>query len=115
MSQTLIIHLSLTNIVCYPFQIFPAVLRALKSKFSRLALVAELGNHVAGSRAMLEHQQFDMVVRLLNCALQNDSSMDENGVAAAILPLATSFYRVCVNFTLISLKRYFFFNEHCSV
>lgn len=69
-------------------------MRALKSKLSRLALVEELNHHVAGNRAMLEHQQFDMVVRLLNCALQNDSSMDENGVAAAILPLATSFYRV---------------------
>ena len=43
---------------------------------------------------MLEHQQFDMVVRLLNCALQNESAMDENGIAAAILPLCTSFCRV---------------------
>ena len=51
-------------------QIFPAVLRALKSKVARLALVEELGYHVQSNRAMLEHQQFDMVVRLLNCALQ---------------------------------------------
>ena len=75
-------------------QIFPAVLRALKSKVARLALVEELGFHVESNRAMLEHQQFDLVVRLLNCALQNDSSMDEHGVAAAILPLATAFCRV---------------------
>ena len=77
-----------------PFQIFPAVLRAMKSKVSRLALVEALQLNVQSNRAMLEHQQFDMIVKLLNCALQNDSSMDENGVAAAILPLSTVFCRV---------------------
>ena len=61
---------------------------------ARLALVDELSFHVQSNRAMLEHQQFDMVVRLLNCALQNESAMDENGIAAAILPLCTSFCRV---------------------
>ncbi|KAL3842272.1 hypothetical protein ACJMK2_020304 [Sinanodonta woodiana] len=73
--------------------IFSAVLRALKSKVARLALTEELSRHIQSNRAMLEHQQFDLIVRLLNCALQNDSSMDENGVAAAVLPLATSFCR----------------------
>ncbi|XP_052066679.1 myotubularin-related protein 13-like isoform X4 [Mytilus californianus] len=73
--------------------IFPAVLRALKSRVARIALTQELSYHIRSNRAMLEHQQFDLVVKLLNCALQNDSSMDENGVAAAILPLATSFCR----------------------
>ena len=62
------------NYVIYKFtfilQIFPAVLRALKTKVARLALVQELGHHVSGNRAQLEHQQFDLVVRLLNCALQ---------------------------------------------
>lgn len=75
-------------------QIFPAVLRALKSRVARLALTQELSYHIRSNRAVLEHQQFDLVVKLLNCCLQNDSSMDENGVAAAILPLATTFYRV---------------------
>lgn len=42
---------------------------------------------------MLEHQQFDLVVRLMNCALQDDSTMDEYGVAYALLPLATAFCR----------------------
>ena len=37
--------------------------------------------------------QFDLIVRLLNAALGADSSIDENGVAAAILPLSTSFCR----------------------
>lgn len=72
---------------------FPAVLRALKSKQARLALCNELNQHVIGNKAMLEHQQFDLVVRLMNCALQDDSSMDEHGVAAALLPLATAFCR----------------------
>ncbi|KAI4495975.1 hypothetical protein M0802_008190 [Mischocyttarus mexicanus] len=72
---------------------FPAVLRALKSKAARLALCMELSQHVGGNKAMLEHQQFDLVVRLMNCALQDDSSMDEHGVAAALLPLATAFCR----------------------
>ncbi|XP_049836392.1 myotubularin-related protein 13 isoform X2 [Schistocerca gregaria] len=72
---------------------FPAVLRALKSKAARLALCTELAQHVMGNKAMLEHQQFDLVVRLMNCALQDDSAMDEHGVAAALLPLATAFCR----------------------
>ena len=66
----------------------------MKSKVSRLALVEALKLNVQSNKAMLEHQQFDMVVKLLNCALQNDSSMDENGVAAEILPLSTVFCRV---------------------
>lgn len=49
---------------------FPAVLRALKSRAARLALCTELSQHVIGNKAMLEHQQFDLVVRLMNCALQ---------------------------------------------
>ncbi|BFZ05320.1 hypothetical protein BsWGS_08359 [Bradybaena similaris] len=73
--------------------IFPAVLRALKSSIARLALTHELGEHVRSNQAMLDHQQFDFVVKLLNCALMNDSSLDEHGVAAAILPLATAFCR----------------------
>lgn len=49
---------------------FPAVLRALKSRAARMALCTELAQHVVGNKAMLEHQQFDLVVRLMNCALQ---------------------------------------------
>lgn len=54
---------------------FPAVLRALKSKAARLALCTELSHHVQGNRAVLEHQQFDLVVRLMNCALQVSHSV----------------------------------------
>ncbi|XP_063236434.1 myotubularin-related protein 13 [Bacillus rossius redtenbacheri] len=72
---------------------FPAVLRALKSKAARLAVCSELAQHVLGNKAVLEHQQFDLVVRLMNCALQDGSALDEHGVAAALLPLATAFCR----------------------
>ena len=54
----------------HSLQIFNAVLRALESRVARLALVEELSYHSNSNRAMLEHQQFDLVVRLLNCALQ---------------------------------------------
>ncbi|XP_025829760.1 myotubularin-related protein 13 isoform X2 [Agrilus planipennis] len=72
---------------------FPAVLRALKSKQARLALCNELAQHVIGNKAMLEHQQFDLVARLMNRALQDGSSIYEHGVAAALLPLASAFCR----------------------
>ncbi|XP_043190119.1 myotubularin-related protein 13-like isoform X3 [Amphibalanus amphitrite] len=72
---------------------FPAVLRALKNKSARLALCHELSQHVIGNKAILDNEQFELVVRLMNCALQDDSTMDEHGVAAAILPLATAFCR----------------------
>ena len=42
---------------------------------------------------MLDHQQFDMIVRLMNAALQDDSDMDEFGIAATLLPLSTVFGR----------------------
>lgn len=74
---------------------FPAVLRALKSKSARLALCEELGGlaEASGSQKMLEHQQFDMVVRLVNAALKDDSDIDMHGVAAAIIPISDFFGR----------------------
>lgn len=62
--------MSNTYIYILFLQTFPAVLRALKNKTARLALTQELALHVTGNKAMLEHQQFDLVVRLMNCALQ---------------------------------------------
>lgn len=70
-----------------------AVLRSLRNKQAKLALCEELKNHVSGSNAILEHEQFDLVVRLMNCALQDNLDVDTNEIAAAILPLATSFCR----------------------
>ena len=54
------------NKISYAKKIFPAVIRALKSKAAKLALCEELGLHVSGNQTMLEHQQFDLIVRLMN-------------------------------------------------
>ena len=53
---------------------FPAVIRALKSKAARLALCEELGLHVSGNQTMLEHQQFDLIVRLMNAGREGGIS-----------------------------------------
>ncbi|OCT87157.1 hypothetical protein XELAEV_18020853mg [Xenopus laevis] len=52
----------------------PAVLRALKGRAARLCLTQEFNLHVQQNRAVLDHQQFDFVVRLMNCCLQKLSS-----------------------------------------
>lgn len=98
----------------------PAVLRALKGRAARLCLTQELNQHVLQNRAVLDDQQFDYIVRMMNCTLQvslnskttncvelceiavssgspqDCSHMDEHGVAAALLPLVTAFCRVSV-------------------
>ncbi|XP_056134125.1 myotubularin-related protein 13 isoform X2 [Lampris incognitus] len=71
----------------------PAALRALKGKTARQCLTEELSLHVQQNRAILDHQQFDYIVRMMNCALQDCSSSEEYTVAAALLPLTTAFYR----------------------
>ena len=75
-------------------QIYPAVVRALKNKTARHALTEDLKSHAAQNKCMLDHQQFLMVVKLFNALLQNESPLDENGIAAHILPLGDTFYRV---------------------
>uniref|UniRef100_A0A4W5K702 SET binding factor 2 n=1 Tax=Hucho hucho TaxID=62062 RepID=A0A4W5K702_9TELE len=71
----------------------PAALRALKGKAARQCLTEELSLHVQQNRAILDHQQFDYVIRMMNCALQDCSSSEEYTVASALLPLTTAFYR----------------------
>ncbi|XP_059373202.1 myotubularin-related protein 13-like isoform X1 [Carassius carassius] len=71
----------------------PAALRALKGKAARQCLTEELSHHVQQNRAILDHQQFDHIIRMMNCALQDCSSSEEYTVAAALLPLTTAFYR----------------------
>ncbi|XP_028999555.1 myotubularin-related protein 13 isoform X2 [Betta splendens] len=71
----------------------PAALRALKGKAARQCLTEELSLHVQQNRAILDHQQFDYVIRMMNCALQDCSTSEEYTVAAALLPLSTAFYR----------------------
>uniref|UniRef100_A0A3B3ZCJ3 Uncharacterized protein n=1 Tax=Periophthalmus magnuspinnatus TaxID=409849 RepID=A0A3B3ZCJ3_9GOBI len=48
----------------------PAALRALKGKMARQCLTEELSLHVQQNRAILDHQQFDYIIRMINCALQ---------------------------------------------
>ncbi|KAM7424179.1 hypothetical protein PAMA_000494 [Pampus argenteus] len=71
----------------------PAALRALKGKAARQCLTDELSLHVQQNRAILDHQQFDYIIRMMNCALQDCSSSEEYAVASALLPLSTAFYR----------------------
>uniref|UniRef100_A0A673MZ15 Myotubularin-related protein 13-like n=1 Tax=Sinocyclocheilus rhinocerous TaxID=307959 RepID=A0A673MZ15_9TELE len=51
----------------------PAALRALKGKAARQCLTEELSRHVQQNRAILDHQQFDHIIRMMNCALQVDT------------------------------------------
>uniref|UniRef100_A0A8C3IHX6 SET binding factor 2 n=1 Tax=Chrysemys picta bellii TaxID=8478 RepID=A0A8C3IHX6_CHRPI len=51
-------------------QTLPAALRALKGKAARQCLTQELSLHVQQNRAILDHQQFDYIVRMMNCTLQ---------------------------------------------
>ncbi|XP_060924466.1 myotubularin-related protein 5 isoform X2 [Limanda limanda] len=74
-------------------KLMPAVLRALKGRAARICLTQELNQHVLQNRAVLDDQQFDYIVRMLNCTLQDCSHMDEHGIAAALLPLVTAFCR----------------------
>ncbi|KAM6896368.1 myotubularin-related protein 5 isoform 2-T2 [Lycodopsis pacificus] len=74
-------------------KLMPAVLRALKGRAARVCLTQELNQHVLQNRAVLDDQQFDYIVRMLNCTLQDCSHIDEHGIAAALLPLVTAFCR----------------------
>ncbi|XP_074853518.1 myotubularin-related protein 13 isoform X3 [Carettochelys insculpta] len=71
----------------------PAALRALKGKAARQCLTQELSLHVQQNRAIVDHQQFDYIVRMMNCTLQDCSASEEYSIAAALLPLTTAFYR----------------------
>uniref|UniRef100_A0A5F8HJ62 SET binding factor 2 n=1 Tax=Monodelphis domestica TaxID=13616 RepID=A0A5F8HJ62_MONDO len=66
---------------------------ALKGKAARQCLTYELGLHVQQNRAILDHQQFDYIIRMMNCTLQDCSTLEEYNIAAALLPLTSAFYR----------------------
>uniref|UniRef100_A0A8C3B2E5 SET binding factor 1 n=1 Tax=Cyclopterus lumpus TaxID=8103 RepID=A0A8C3B2E5_CYCLU len=51
-------------------KLMPAVLRALKGRAARVCLTQELNQHVLQNRAVLDDQQFDCIVRMMNCTLQ---------------------------------------------
>lgn len=42
---------------------FPAVMRTLKQRDARLTLCRELARTVQGNKSMLDHQQFDLVIK----------------------------------------------------
>lgn len=56
--------------VCVCLQLMPAVLRALKGRAARVCLTQELNLHVLQNRAVLDDQQFDYIIRMMNCTLQ---------------------------------------------
>ena len=73
---------------------FPAVLSALKTRQARIALCNELNEYKSSNnQVVLDHQQFEMVVRLMNTALTDDSDMDECGIAYKLMPLSSVFCR----------------------
>ncbi|MED6283662.1 SET-binding factor 2 [Characodon lateralis] len=84
----------------------PAALRALKGKAARQCLTEELSVHVQQNRAILDHQQFDYIVRMMNCALQDCSTSEEFTVAAALLPLSTAYYRAVGVHGIMSSAKY---------
>ncbi|XP_026736856.1 myotubularin-related protein 5 isoform X1 [Trichoplusia ni] len=72
---------------------FPGVLRALRAPGARAALVRDLAARLPSNKHLLHHHQFELVVRLMNCALQSATALDEHSIAAAMLPLATAYCR----------------------
>ena len=71
----------------------PSVLCSLKRPGVRRALCGELRARAVSSETLLEHAQFHLVARLMNAALQEGEDTDMFGVAAALLPLASTFGR----------------------
>ncbi|KAI8129606.1 Myotubularin-related protein 13, partial [Lucilia cuprina] len=74
-------------------KLVPAVTRTLKHRDARLIFCRELFGYVHGNKAVLDHQQFDLVIKFMNKTLQNSSGIDEYTVAAALLPMSTIFCR----------------------
>lgn len=71
----------------------PSVLRALKSKGAQYALCNELESRVKFDSAMLDHDQYHLIIRLLNAALQDDNTVNSTNIAVKIIPLAAAFHR----------------------
>ena len=81
-------------------RLLPASMRALKLIEVRRRLPAELSRFAfEGDKQevivapVLNSHQFDLVVQIVVFTLSLESHWDENGIAAAILPLSTIFYR----------------------
>ncbi|VDM52268.1 unnamed protein product [Angiostrongylus costaricensis] len=72
-----------------------AVELSLRVVTARVTLCRHLANAaVPVTRAMLQPAQFELVVRLLNCALEHESDDDQHGIAYACLHLGNVYCRV---------------------
>jgi len=77
----------------FSFQAIPSVKRALGSKGAQLALCNELETRVKNDSSLLEHDQYNLLVYLINSALQDDNTVNSTNVAARIVPLVAAFHR----------------------
>lgn len=50
-------------------------------------------HRVRNDNSLLEHDQYNLLVRLINNALQDDNTVNSTNVAAKIVPLVTAFHR----------------------
>lgn len=85
------------NKIADALKTMPAVLQILRSRTARLTLCYEFSQQITKSKVFINNQQFDLVVKLFNCALGENFLAGEQAVAAALLPLATSFCRKLSN------------------
>uniref|UniRef100_A0A8C3IG73 SET binding factor 2 n=1 Tax=Chrysemys picta bellii TaxID=8478 RepID=A0A8C3IG73_CHRPI len=95
------LHLKTSTLIKMCFNgTLPAALRALKGKAARQCLTQELSLHVQQNRAILDHQQFDYIVRMMNCTLQaNCSSIIDHNIytgTAKLAPGVSQFAYTCV-------------------
>ncbi|KAK0397260.1 hypothetical protein QR680_002054 [Steinernema hermaphroditum] len=75
-------------------KILSAVELSMRSSYSRVALCQLLWTNLQPvNRATLHPQQFDLLCRLINCALENESKEDEHGIAYAFLYLSNIYCR----------------------
>jgi hypothetical protein len=74
--------------------------RALKDPRARLHLCNCLQKYVKKNQVILNNEQFDYICKILNESLQNDSRLDEFGVAYSVLQFASAFYRKLNNGTV---------------
>ncbi|CAF0740382.1 unnamed protein product [Brachionus calyciflorus] len=74
--------------------------RALRTPKARLHLCTILQSYVKKNQVILNSEQFEYVCKLLNDALENDTRLDEHGVAYYVLPLTSAFYRKLNNNTI---------------
>ena len=72
----------------------PSVLRALKSKGAQLALCNELELRIKNEKsALLDHDQYNLIIRLIDAALKEANTVYNTNVAAKVIPIVSAFHR----------------------